>query len=255
MKSLFFIYSAIGRGSNGRICQLSRIQGPQVLKISCAIASLLAVSACSRGAPPVDFSDPLTGPVSAALSIPFEKYALTAGGLLRTTSESGTENGIERPVVRTISGRYLSRDFVFEVDVTIPADHGDIAFVGFGAGRNNQVQDNEPSHSFLFRIHNLPKMPFYGIDLAIGDPQGGTGYRGAFREFRRIGEYTPGRPMRFRISHQGGNVTLSVPALADAHATFALAKYPGLFDNANAFLFVSNSSQGTTFQNASVRER
>lgn len=226
-----------------------------LLKISCAIAGLLAASACSRGTAPVDFSDPLTGPVSQALTIPFDKYALTAGGLLRTNSESGTENGIERPVIRTVSGRYLSREFVFEVDVTIPADHGDIAYVGFGAGHTNQVLDNEPTYSFHFRIHNLPKMPFYGIDLVVGDPQGGTGYRGAFREFLRIGEYTPGRPMRFRITHQGGNVTLSIPAQGAAQATFPLAKYRGLFDDANAFLFLSNSSQGTTFQNASLRER
>jgi hypothetical protein len=213
----------------------------------------MAVTACSRGAAPVDFSDPLTGPVSPTFTIPFDKYALTAGGLMRTNSESGTENGIERPVIRTVSGRYLSRDFVFEVDVTIPADHGDIAYVGFGSGRTNPVLDNEPTYSYHFRIHNLPKMPFYGIDLVIGDPQGGVGYRGAFREFLRIGEYTPGRTMRFRIAHQGGNVTLSMPAQAKAQASFELAKYPGLFDNDNAFLFLSNSSEGTTFQNASLR--
>lgn len=158
-------------------------------------------------------------------------------------------------MIRTVSGRYLSRDFVFEVDVTIPADHGDIAYVGFGAGRPNQVLDNEPSHAYLFRIHNLPKLPFYGIDLAVADPQGGSGFRGAYREFHRLGEYTPGRPMRFRISRQGGTVTLSAPAQAKAQATFELAKFPGLFDDANAFLVLSNSSEGTTFANAALRER
>lgn len=213
----------------------------------------MAVSACSRGAAPVDFSDPLTGPVSPTLTIPFDKYALTAGGLLRTNSESGTENGIERPVVRTVSGRYLSRDFVFEVDVTIPADHGDIAYVGFGSGQGNTALDNEPSHAFLFRIHNLPRMAFYGIDLVAGDPNGGAGFRGAFRHFARVGEYTPGRAMRFQITHQAGRVALAVPALPDARATFDLAQFGDLFDRDHAYLFLSNSSEGTTFQNASLR--
>lgn len=168
--------------------------------------ALLTASACASGPRPVDFNDALSGPVSPALSIPFEKYALTADGLLRTNSESGIENGIERPVIRTVSGEYLSREFVFEVDVTIPADHGDIAYVGFGSGNNNPLLDNEPSQAILFRIHNLPRMPFYGIDAAVGDPAGGMGYRGAYREFQRIGEYTPGNTMRFQIAHRAGHI-------------------------------------------------
>lgn len=209
--------------------------------------------ACSGGAAPIDFEDALIGPVSPALTIPFDKYALTPDGLIRQRSDSGIENGIERPVVRTVSGAYLSRDFVFEVDVTIPGDHGDIAFVGFGAGRTNGVVDNEPSHAFLFRIHNLPKMPFYGIDLAIADPNGTVGYRNAFRSFSRLGEYTPGQAMRFQISHQAGKLTLSIPSQPKVHETFDMAQYRDLFDDDNGFLFLSNSSEGTTFSHASLR--
>lgn len=217
-----------------------------------AVASLLG-SSCARNAQAVDFVDPLTGPVTPALSIPFQKYALTPTGLLRTHSESGTENGIERPVVRTASGNYLARDFVFEVEVTIPRDHGDIAYVGFGSGQANAVLDNEPSHAFLFRIHNLPRMPFYGIDLTIADPKGGVGLRGAYRHFARLGEYTPGQPMRFRITHQAGKVTLSVPAFPDVRAEFETSKFSDLFRTTDAYLFLSNSSEGTTFRNASLR--
>jgi len=223
-----------------------------LIKNPCAIVVALLAAACATGPSPVDFVDPLTGPVSPALVIPFEKYALTARGLLRTHAESGTENGIERPVIRTVSGRYLSRDFVFEVDVTIPADHGDIAYVGFGAAHANLTLDNEPSNAFLFRIHNLPRMPFYGIDIAAGDPEGGVGLRGAFRQFSQVATYTPGKAMRFRITHQQGKVTLAVPALPDARITFDLAQFRGLFDTANAHLFISNSSEGTTFNNASL---
>jgi hypothetical protein len=210
-------------------------------------------SACARGTEATDFTDPLTGPVSPALSIPFDKYALTAAGLLRKQSESGTENGLERPLIRTVSGDYLSRDFVFEIDVTIPANHGDIAFVGFGSARNWLEGDNEPTDAFLFRIHNLPSMPFYGIDLTIADPDGGQGYRNRYRVFERVAEYTPGKPMRFQISHKAGVVTLAIPALPGASMSFTRDRYDGLFDASAAYLFFGNSSEGTTFNNASVR--
>lgn len=216
-----------------------------------AAVSLL-VWACAGEPVPVDFADPLTGPVSAQLLIPFDKYALTPGGLLRTSAESGTRNGIERPIVRTVSGDYLSRDFVFEVDVTIPADHGDIAYVGFGAGRTNLLLDNEPSEAFLFRIHNLPEMPFYGIDIAVADPEGGTGFRGAFREFSRFGDYTPGEPMRFQIAHRQGMVTLTVPSVPEARVSFDMARFHDLFADGEARLFFANSSEGTTFANAAL---
>lgn len=222
-------------------------------RVTFAIA-LVVCAACSTSRPqPVDFADPLRGPASPAFTIPFEKYALTASGLLRAHSESGTENGIERPVIRTASGAYLSRDFVFEVDVTIPKDHGDIAYVGFGSAKANPMLDNEPSHAFVFRIHNLPRMPFYGIDLTVADPQGGVGYRGAYRHFARLAEYTPGRAMRFQIAHRAGKVMLSIPSMPNARAEFDTAQFRDLFEATEAHLFMSNSSEGTTFSNASMR--
>jgi len=225
-------------------------------KLRTGLATLVAglAIACARGSEPADFNDPLTGPVSPPLSIPFEKYALTPAGLLRKDSESGTENGLERPLVKTVSGDYLSRDFVFEIDVTIPADHGDIAFVGFGSARSWLEGDNEPTDAFVFRIHNLPGTPYYGIDLALADPDGGRGYRNRYRVFERIGDYTPGKPMRFQISHKAGVVTLAIPALPGASMSFSRDQYDGLFDASAAHLFFGNSSEGTTFTNASVRK-
>lgn len=227
------------------------MEPPKLHKLFSVFLAGLTI-ACA-GVKPVDFTDPLTGPVSPALSIPFDKYALTSAGLLRKYSDSGTENGLERPLVKTVSGDYLSRDFVFEIDVTIPADHGDIAFVGFGSARNWVEGDNEPTDAFVFRIHNLPNMPFYGIDLALADPDGGQGYRNRYRVFERVAEYTPGKPMRFRISHTAGVVTMAIPALPDASLSFSAAQYDGLFDPSTAHLFFGNSSEGTTFNNASVR--
>jgi hypothetical protein len=211
------------------------------------------LAGCSNRHGPTAFQDALTGPVSPELVIPFDKYSLTPAGLLRAHSESGIENGIERPIVKTASGDYLSKDFVFEIDVTIPADHGDIVYIGFGAARSSPLLDNEPTDAFLFRIHNLPRLSFYGIDMTVADPDGGVGYRGAYREFHRHEKYAAGQTMRFQITHQGGSVTLSVPQLPDVHVTFPVEKYRDLFDRGDAYLFVSNSSQGTTFRNASLR--
>ncbi len=221
------------------------------LPFGLAVLLLWQATACHASPAPADFSDPLSGPVSPSFQIPFEAYSLTPDGLLRSHSDSGAENGVDRPVVKTISGDYQSRDFVFEVDVTIPADHGDIAFVGFGLGRNYPDKENEPNHAFLFRIHNLPRLPYFSIDAAVADPRAGLP-AGDSRQLVKIAEYTSGRPMRFRISHQAGTVTLAVPAVAGAEATFDMARYRDLFDNGEAFLFLSNSSKGTTFRNASL---
>lgn len=227
---------------------------PRIVKLVTAVVVVSIFSTPTAAGPAaVDFVDALTGPASPALAIPFDKYALTPAGLVRSSAGSGTQNGIDRPVVKTASGRYLSRDFVFEVDVTIPASHGDIAYVGFGAARTNPKMDNEPTSAFLFRIHNLPDMPFYGIDIAVGVPSGGSGFRDAYLSFDRAGVYTPGRPMRFRIEHRAGVVTMTILGPATVSRAFTLAQFADLFDAANAYLFLGNSSEGTTFRNASLR--
>jgi hypothetical protein len=96
-------------------------------------------------------------------------------------------------------------------------------------------------------------MPFYGIDVAVGDPEGGVGTQGAFRHFSRAGNYTPGTATRFQITRQGGRVTLAIPAASGAGTAFELSKFGDLFDRSEAYLFLSNSSEGTRFSNASLR--
>lgn len=189
--------------------------------------------------------------MSGALVIPFEKFGLTPEGLLRTHSSSGSLNGIDRPVVRTRSGLYLSRDFRFEVTVTIPANHDDIAYVGFGEGRPNQVINNEPTNCFLFRIHNLPDIR--RIDAVVGVPGTGKVFHGAFEEFHHIADYPPGTAVRFRIERRGGTVSLSLPQVPGASISFFLRKYPALIAASRAHLFVSNTSEGTVFSDFVVR--
>lgn len=221
--------------------------------IFCAITALL-LSGCAAALPPADFVDPFTGPVSRFFLVPFEKFALTPEGLLRTDSTSRTSNGLDRPIAKTRSGRYLSRDFVFEVGVQIPPDHGDIAYVGFGAAQSNPLLDNEPTSAFLLRIHNLPSMPHYNIDLAVAVPNAsGTIFHNHYVYLDKLGDYRPGQLMRFRIERTGDRVTLSAIDVPNGSRTLSLKKYPGLFGNGDAYLFVTNSSEGTTFSDASVR--
>jgi hypothetical protein len=47
-------------------------------------------------------------------------------------------------------------------------------------------------------------------------------------------------------------LTLAVPVLPDARATFDLAQFRDLFDTDNAYLFFANSSEGTTFNDVSL---
>jgi hypothetical protein len=222
-------------------------------KIPIGFGLLCLAIGCSSGPGAVDFKDPLTGPISQTLQIPFDKFALTPEGLLRTDSTSGTTNGVDRPIVKTRSAGYLSRDFRFDVTVTIPPDHADIAYVGFGAARSNSLVDNEPTSAFVLRIHNLPSMPHYDIDAVVSVPNAsGTIFHNHFAYSEKIGEYRRGESMAFRIERIGDRVTMSVVGLADSARTLSLATYPGLFSESEAHLFFTNSAEGTTFSNLSV---
>ena len=226
-----------------------------------AIVFLSAVafySAPTSAAPAVDFSDPLRGPASPNLSIPFEAYALTPEGLRRTTSSSTPESLIDRPMVRTRSDRYLSRDFVFDVDVTIPEGMRDIAFIGFGHGEPNPGLDNEPGAAFLFRIHNMPDM--HVVHAAAARPPGGrprptVAPADVLLHIEAIGNYVPDVTTTFRIERAANIVTLSMPGTPGAQSEFDLRDYPKLFDERSSFLFFGNSAEGTVFSNVRVRPR
>jgi hypothetical protein len=200
--------------------------------------------------PAADFSDALTGPASPTLAIPFQAYALTPEGLLRSESASNRTHGKDRPMVKTLSGGYLLRDFIFEVDVMIPSDTQDIAYVGFGRGEPNPDYSMEPSAAFLFRIHGLSGV--YDVHAAAAAAAG----RGIpHLRLEHIGKYEPGRRTTFRIEHAGNRVTLSMPGTPGASHTFEMASYPGLFDDRSGFLFFGNSSEGAVFSQVRVLPR
>jgi hypothetical protein len=224
---------------------------PQRLPLWIA-AGLVTVfySSCGEGTAPVDIADSLRGPVSPHLLIPFEAYALTPEGLLRSHSASADRSGVDRPIVRTLSGNYLARNFAFEVSVTIPEAHEDIAYVGFGEGVANGAFHNEPTNAFLFRIHHIDSIR--RIDTAVAKRDGGKAPLPHYATLDSVANYTPGRAMRFRIERRDEQVIMSVPELAGSERTFKLADFPGLFRGDRAYLFLGTTSQGTTFSELSV---
>ncbi len=202
-------------------------------------------------APAVDFSDNLTGPTSPHFDIPFDKFTLTPDGLLRAHSASGRANGNDRPVVRTRSDQYLSRDFVFEVDVTIPSDVEEIVFVGFGEGVSTAPY-NEPGGAFGFRIHAMPTNREVRLAAMTSPPRGAT-LAYPFEEV--IGTVPPEGTLTLRIERSGDHVIGSLPGQAGSERTIRMSGYPSVLRNGRGFLYLSNTAEGTVFSNVKVRPR
>jgi hypothetical protein len=206
--------------------------------------------------PAVDFVDDLKGPTSSNLRIPFDVYTLTPEGLLRSKAATGRSFGDHRVVVKTVSGGYLSRDFVFEIDVTIPPDSHDLAYVGFGLGNPNPAYNSEPAGAFQFRIHNLPDHDIVNAaaSLPASDSPAEAGPK-VHAALTVLGHYRAGVKTTFRIERAGSRVTLSMPATAGASHTFDMSLLPVLFGDNEGYLFFGNSVEGTIFSNVRVKPR
>jgi hypothetical protein len=232
-----------------------RIALPAGILVALAAIGLYAMR--DRPAPAVDFFDPLTGPSSPQLTIPFDSFALTPNGLLRARAVTARGFGNDRPSARTVSADYLSRDFVFEIDVMVPMDTHDLAYVGFGRGDANPSFNHEPAGAFLFRIHSMPGQN--RVDVAASRPSGSPRQTEAgpdvYARIEELGRYIAGSKTTFRIERAGNNVTLSMPATPDTSRTFELTEFPGLFREDEAYLFFGNSAEGTIFSNVRVRPR
>lgn len=213
--------------------------------------SAVVYSLRPAGAPAVDFVDNLTGPTSPQFDIPFAKYMLTPEGLLRAQSNAGRSNGVDRPVVRTRSDQYLSRDFVFEVDIAIPPDVEDIVFVGFGEGAST-TPFNEPGGAFGFRIHHLPTMREVRL-AAITLPPARTAVTYPYDE--TIGTVPDDGVLTVRIERAGDHITGSLPGQAGSERTLRISAYPSVLKSGRGFLYLSNTAEGTVFTNVKVRPR
>lgn len=198
------------------------------------------------------FSDPLTAAtIPPNFSVDLDKYTYGTSGLNRTQSRNGNTYGngdpdSDRPMVKTVSGAYLTTDFVYEVDVTAPASNSDIIYVGFGQGIANSNYFNEPTESFQFRIHNNigGNVIHAAVDAGQSPPNGFTYIQG-------IGTLQSGVKTTFRIARSGNDVTLSVPSqLPGASVTVPLNLVP--LSSTNAYLFFGNTAEGTTFSDFRV---
>ena len=220
------------------------------LSLLLAIAVTTATPAMAQTSA-LNFTDPLTGPSSSYLTVDTTKYGYGANGLIRTQSTDGNTYGngdpnSDRPMVKTVSGAFLTEDFEFDVDVTAPTSNTDLIYVGLGQGIPNPNYFNEPTESFKFRIHNNIA-GYYGIQAAVDVGQISMGF--AFDQ--PIGVLQPGVTTTFRIVRSGNNVTLSVPSQPGASVTVPLTLVPSL-NSANAYLFFGNTAVGTTFSNFRV---
>lgn len=195
----------------------------------------------------VDFTDGLTGPTSEYFDIPFDKYTLTPEGLLRVHSASGRSNGTDRPMVRTRSDQYLARDFVFEVDITIPKDSVDLVFVGLGDGETAPPY-NEPSGSFGFRIHHLPDN--HEVRLSAS---GAAGTTHVVQE--TIGMFPEDGTLTVRLERFGDLLIASLPRQDGSERTVRISAHPSVLTRGHGFLYLSNTAEGTLFSNVRVRAR
>jgi hypothetical protein len=184
------------------------------------------------------FTDPLTGPTSSKLSIPPDKYGYTPQGLRRNQSD----NSVDRPVVKTVSGAYLNATrFTAEVSVKVTED--DIAFIGLGRATNDPDYNNEPANCFLFRIHNVG---YNRIQVAVTNMGGPNCYL----DEHEIGTYIPGTTENFRIVREGDYVTLSIPS-QNVSRTYSISQYNAQLGltSENTHLFFGNTGVGTVFSN------
>jgi hypothetical protein len=214
-------------------------------------AALVAAAVLYVGADrpaPIDFVDALTGP-ETTLDIPFDRFHLSPEGLVRSMSLSAS--GDDRPLVRTLSSGYLTRDFVFEVEIAIPADASDLAFVGFGSVASAPPY-NEPCDAWVFRVHHLPethKVQFGGCQLVPS--KGGASHV----VLETLGEFPASGTLTVQLERAGEQLTARLPGDPGTARTFRMSEFPAVLTHGVGYLFFGNSSVGTSFRNVKVRTR
>lgn len=217
-----------------------------LLLLAAGFSAGLSAGPTQAAEDPLNFTDDLSGPTSPYLTIPTGKFDYANDGLTRIQSDSGTSNGVDRPVVRTISGAFLGRNFVYEIEVLSPPETEDIIFVGFGQGMTNPSFFNEPTNSALFRIHNLGG--FYRIDAAIASGLSSWPFTPIIVS---VGSFVPGGTV-FRITRVDDVLTMEIDGQPGATRTFSVASDLWFLDDTNAHLFFANSAEGTTFRDMVV---
>lgn len=223
----------------------------QVSKWKTSVSALLVGVAVLAGAGParaadaLNFTDPLTGPTSPYLTIDFSKYGYTTAGLLRIQSDSGTGNGTDRPMVKTVSAGFLGRNFDYQVEVLSSPGNQDIIYVGFGEGVPNVNFFNEPTNSALFRIHQ--NIAGNRVDVAVD-----SGFSSwPFAVLETVGTYAASGTV-FRISRHDDVLAMEIVGQPLSLRTLSVSSDLGFLNLTNGYLFFGNTAEGTTFRDVSV---
>ncbi|MBL4818274.1 MAG: NHL repeat-containing protein [Deltaproteobacteria bacterium] len=203
-----------------------------------------------------NFTDSLAGPSTPFITIDSTKYRhrlLPDTGLIRFQSDSQFNLGSDKPMIKTVSGEFLTlQDWIFEVEVT-SASGDDLIYMGFGQGTSNSSAGNEPS-GFIFRTHSLVKSSFFRIDAAA------LGTTGSFLPSTLktgLGQHDSDSTIKYIITRSGDDLTFSSQGLSPeiTNHTFSISKHESSLglDGTNGRLFFGNTSESTTFNNLKVQ--
>ena len=169
---------------------------------------------------------------------------------------------MDRAYISTISGDYLSTNFVFEITLNSPFDASSYMFVGLGSGLGNSSYANEPQDSLFLRIHSPDLVGGDGdnrgrVDVATLTSTGPPVFTLVAQDFGRLGT-------------NAGTHRIRLTKVADA-LTFALDKdYSGTFvsdmnytvnnisttapflNNANSHLFFGGARTSSSWDDLSI---
>jgi hypothetical protein len=198
------------------------------------------------------FTDALTGSTSPNLAtIPAGKYGYTPSGLQRLQSSSTTD----RPMVTTALGTYLTASN-FTAEVTLNLSSPDLAYFGFGRTEPDPLYFNEPTPSFLFRVHRnwtgYSGIQAWPTTFATGfnDPSHFFGFPAG----NSLPDYGGGS-LTLMITKDGDTLTMSIPGMG-ASKTFSISQYSAAMglNGTNARIFFGNTSAGSVFSDLKIYE-
>ncbi|MBL4818543.1 MAG: PKD domain-containing protein, partial [Deltaproteobacteria bacterium] len=233
--------AAVGlNDTNGTIFVAGKLAGPTVSRMKVTSESHTPVA---------EFTELFTAR-GQNFSIHETRYDYTLLGLERINS-SGI---IDSPAQKTLFCDYSGEEnWTYEVEVTPDPNTDDVMFIGFGQGLAGGF-NNEPTNSFVFRIHSGHSTGNFRIDAAVSIPDVNHTF-GHFKELALDIAQTPSGKTKFLIERAGDEIRLSIPGITLAPTVFSYSAHAtelGLDVAGQSCLFLANQGVGTVFNSAVV---